>query len=143
VVVQGTETPFELDTMQAVTGGKAAKRYNRQGKFHIAKWTGPGDFVAWHILVSQKGNYQVRIRYSAPHGSESAKYVVAVGEHTITASIKPTGEAFDYKTFDLGQMTFPKTGPYIVRIAPTVETGHDLMFFESLELVPEGPLMVE
>jgi alpha-L-fucosidase len=125
VVVQGTETPFELATMQAVTGGKAAKRFNRQGKFHIAKWTGPSDFAAWHILVSQKGNYQIRIRYSAPPGSEAAKYVVAIGGRTITASIKPTGDVFDYKTFDLGQMTFTKAGPYLVKIAPSAETGHD------------------
>jgi len=143
VVVQGTETPFELDTMQAVTGGKAAKRFNRQGKLHIAKWTGPSDFAAWHILVSQKGNYQIRIRYSALPESEATKYVVAIGGRTIAAFIKPTGDAFDYKTFDLGQMTFTKTGPYLVKIAPSSETGHDLMFFQSLELVPEGPLMVD
>lgn len=143
VVVQGTDTAFELDSMQAVTGGKAAKRFNRQGKLHIARWTGPSDFAEWHIIVSQRGRYRVRIRYSAPPKSEMAKYVVDVGGHAIAASIKSTGEAFDYKTFDLGQMTFAKAGPCLIKIAPVAETGHDLMFFQSLELIPEGPLMVE
>ena len=143
VIVQSTDTPFELDSMQAVTGGKAAKRFNRQGKLHIAKWTGPSDFAAWHIVVSQRGAYQVRIRYSAPPESEKAKYLVDIGGHRIVAPIKSTGQAFDYKTFDLGQMTFAKGGPCLVKIAPIAETGHDLMFFQSLELIPEGPLMVE
>jgi alpha-L-fucosidase len=143
VVVQGTDTGFELDTMQAVTAGKAAKRFNRQGKLHIAKWTGPSDSATWHILVSQRGRYQIRIRYSSPPDSQAAKYAIDIGGHTIVASIQPTGEAFDYKTFDLGEIALTKVGTCLVRIAPLSETGHDVMFFQSLELIPDVPLMVE
>lgn len=140
IIVQGTETPFELDYMQAVTGGKAVKRFNREGKFHIARWTGPGDFVEWHLLVSQSGGYHVRIRYAA---SKTAKYVVTVAGRKLTASVTPTGEAFSYKTFYLGTISFARSGPYTVRIEPAAEYGHDLMFFQNLELIPDGPLMVE
>ncbi len=143
VVVQGTETPFDLDYMQAVTGGNAMKRFNREGKFHIARWTAPGDFVQWHLLVSQSGDYQVRIRYSADKESAGAQYTVRAGDQKITASVAATGEAFQYKTFDLGTIHLFKAGPYIVKVEPLARTQHDLMFFQSLELIPAGPLMVE
>jgi alpha-L-fucosidase len=143
IVVQGTETPFELDYMQAITGGKAVKRFNREGKFHVARWMGPGDFVEWHLLVSQSGPYHVRIRYSAPKLAQGGKYVVTIGEHKISASVNVTGEGFQYRTFDLGAAAFGKAGFYSVRIAPAAQYEHDLMFFQTLELIPNGPLMVE
>ena len=142
-VVQGTETPFKLDYMQATTQGKTVKRFNREGSFHIARWTGPGDTIQWHILVSQSGTYHVRISYSAPKSSETAKYVITLGDQQISSVVKATGEAFHYSTFDLGTMKFSKAGPYLVTIAPSAEYGSDLMFFKSLELIPTGHLMVE
>lgn len=143
VITQDTESPFELDSQLAVTSGKAVKRFNRDGKFHIAKWTGSDDAITWHLLVSQAGEYQVRIRYSARKESTGAKYSVTVGGQTLTGAVVETGEGYQYKTFDLGAVKLAKAGAYIVQIKPAAESGHNLMFFQRLDLVPEGPLMVE
>jgi alpha-L-fucosidase len=143
VITQDTESPFELDSQLAVTSGKAVKRFNRDGKFHIAKWMGPDDVITWHLLVSQAGQYQVRIRYSARQESSGAKYAVTVGGQTLTGAVVETGEGYQYKTFDLGAVKLAKAGSYIVQIKPAAESGHNLMFFQRLDLVPEGPLMVE
>ena len=143
VVTQGSDSPFELDYQRAVTSGKAVKRFNRDGKFHIAKWTGPNDAITWHLLVSQAGQYQVRIRYSARKESSAAKYAVTVGGQTLTGAVVETGEGYQYQTFDLGAVKLAKAGSYIVQIKPAAESGHNLMFFQELDLVPEGPLMVE
>jgi alpha-L-fucosidase len=143
VITQGSDSPFELDYQRAVTSGKAVKRFNRDGKFHIAKWTGPNDAITWHLLVSQAGQYQVRIRYSARKESSAAKYAVTVGGQTLTGAVVETGEGYQYQTFDLGAVKLAKAGSYIVQIKPAAESGHNLMFFQELDLVPEGPLMVE
>ena len=143
VITQDTESPFELDSQLAVTSGKAVKRFNRDGKFHIAKWTGPDDAITWHLLVSQAGEYQVRIRYSARKESRGAKYSFTIGGQTLTGAVVETGEGYQYKTFDLGAVKLAKAGSYIVQIRPAAESGHNLMFFQQLDLVPEGPLMVE
>jgi hypothetical protein len=143
VITQDTESPFELDSQLAVTSGKAVKRLNRDGKFHIAKWMGPDDVITWHLLVSQAGQYQVRIRYSARKESSGAKYAVTVGGQTLTGAVVETGEGYQYETFDLGAVKLAKAGSYIVQIKPAAESGHNLMFFQKLDLVPEGPLMVE
>jgi alpha-L-fucosidase len=143
VVTQGSDSPFELDYQPAVTSGKAVKRFNRDGKFHIAKWTGPDDAITWHLLVSQAGQYQVRIRYSARKESSGAKYAVTVGGQTLTGAVVETGEGYRYQTFELGTVKLAKAGSYIVQIQPAAESGHNLMFFQRLDLVPEAPLMVE
>jgi alpha-L-fucosidase len=143
VVTQGSDSPFELDYQLAVTSGKAVKRFNRDGKFHIAKWTGPEDTITWHLLVSQAGEYHVRIHYSARKESSGLKFVVNVGGQTLTGSVAETGEGYRYKTFDLGAVHLGKPGSYTVQIKPAAGLGRNLMFFQRIDLVPEGPLMIE
>lgn len=60
---QGSDSAFNLDYLSAVTTGKAVKRFNRDGRFHISKWTEPGDSASWNLLVSQTETYRVRIRF--------------------------------------------------------------------------------
>jgi hypothetical protein len=54
-----------------------------------------------------------------------------------------TGEGYQYRTFDLGIVRLPKAGAYTVQIKPAAGLGHNLMFFQLLELAPAGPLMVD
>ena len=139
VVTQGSDSPFELDYQRGVTTGKAVKRFNRDGKFHIAKWTGPGDTITWNLLVSQAGKYQVRIRYSAREESSGARFVITVGGQTLTGTVVATGEGYQYRTFDLGAVKLTNAGSYTVEIKPIAESDRNLMFFQKLDLIPEGP----
>jgi alpha-L-fucosidase len=142
-VTQGSDVPFELDYLPAVTAGKAVKRFNRDGKFHIAKWTGPADYVRWHLLISQAGEYRVRIRYAAPLQSRGNQFLITIAGQTLHGSVVTTGEGYQYRTFDMGTLRIREAGPQILEIKPAAEYGHNLMFFQSLELAPVGPLMVE
>ena len=143
IVTQGSDAPFELDYVPAMTAGKAAKRFNRDGKFHIGKWTGPEDSVRWRVLVSQIGEYNLRIRYSAREESRDAKYVIRIDNQILTGTVVPTGEGYQYKTFDLGTVKLPKAGLSTVQIKPAAEYNHNLMFLQTLELTPAGPRMIE
>jgi alpha-L-fucosidase len=143
IVTQGSDAPFELDYLSGVTTGKATKRFNRAGKFHIAKWTSREDSIMWHLLVSQAGEYQVRIRYSARQESKDAKFLITTGGQSVSGTVVPTGEAYQYSTLDLGRIKFSEAGPYVVQIKPAADYGRNLMYFQLLELVPVGPPMVE
>jgi alpha-L-fucosidase len=142
-ITQGSDAPFELDYLSAVTSGKAVKRFNREGKFHIAKWTGPADSIQWRLLVSQTGEYKVRIRYAADNASQGDHYTVAIGGHTINRTVGATGAAYHYQQFDLGTLKIEKAGRYVLELRPASEYGHNLMFFQSLEMAPAGPLAVD
>ena len=141
VMTQGSDSAFELDYLAAVTSGRAVKRFNRAGKFHISKWTGPQDSVTWHLLVSQTGRYKVTIRYAAQSAWANRKYVVTLGSQALTGVVAATGEGYQYKTFDLGYLEIPKAGQYTVSIRPVADADRYLMYFQSLQLEPEGVVL--
>ena len=55
VVTQREDGGCALDFLSAVTQGAAVKRFNREGEWHISKWTGPGDGITWHVDVASPG----------------------------------------------------------------------------------------
>ena len=136
LVVQDTDSPFHLDYLTAVTAGRAVKRFNRAGEYYISKWSSPDDSITWHLLVSQAGNYRLRMRYAARNEWQQGRYSVTVGSQSLTGVVEPTGEDLQYQAFELGTIKFSKAGQYSVRIQPAASYSHNLMYFRSLELDP-------
>jgi alpha-L-fucosidase len=137
LITQGSDSPFVLDYLGCETAGRAMKRFNRDGKFHIGRWTNPQDQVSWNLLVSQPGRYRLRLRYAAREASARRKYVVEIGEQRLQNSVETTGDWYQYKTFELGTVTLAKNGPLKVVIRPAEAGTENLMYFESLTLEPE------
>ena len=136
LLTQVSDSPFELDYEDVVTAGKAAKQFNRDGGFHISRWTGPSDSGTWHLLVSQTGDYKVSIRYAARRDWGGTKYVVTIGSQSLEAEVEPTGEWYEYKTFPLGTVKLAQAGECIVSLRPAAASDHNLMYFKSLILEP-------
>lgn len=136
-LTQGSDSPFQLDSVNCRTAGGALKRFNRDGKFHIGRWTKPEDRAAWDLLVSQPGRYRARIRYAASQEWAGRKYVIQVGDQLLEKTVEPTGDWYAYKSFDLGVVTLPRKGPLRVIIRPAQAAEQNLMYFESLSLEPE------
>jgi alpha-L-fucosidase len=137
IVTQDTEERIDLTYLTASTTGKAVKRFNRDGGFHIAKWTGPGDSISWRVQVSQAGEYLIRVRYAARDESKNDRFVVTAAGTELTVAVIPTPGWFQYQTFEVGSARFPKAGEYLVQIRPAAAYDHNLMYFESLQLEPK------
>jgi alpha-L-fucosidase len=142
VLTQGSDQQMDFDYMTATTSGNVAKRFNRDGKFHISKWTGPQDVVTWRALISQAGDYSVKIRYAARQAWAGGKYEVSVGHQRVVATVQPTGDWYEYKDFEIGKVKVTKAGEYNVSIRPLAEQDHYLMYFQSLTIEPPH-LMVD
>jgi alpha-L-fucosidase len=136
MITQGSDASFDLDYLKAETRGKAVKRFNRDGKFHISKWTGPDDTVTWHLVISQTGKYRIRIRYAAPPDWAGGKYEIKVAGDAVAGTVQATGEGYQYRTFDLGSLNLRRAGECDVTIRPSTNLAHYLMYFESLTLEP-------
>ena len=136
LISQGSDSPFELDYVQATTAGNATKRFNRDGGFHISNWSSPSDSVTWRLLVSQTGAYKVRIRYAARNDWRGLRYEVSLGQQSLAAAVEPTGDWYTYQTFDLGTVSVLKAGKYSVTLRPATRSEHNLMYFKSLMLEP-------
>jgi hypothetical protein len=50
--------------------------------------------------------------------------------------VKPTGDWYQYKTFDAGTIAFPKAGQYKLQLKPADTYTHYLMYLQSLTLEP-------
>jgi hypothetical protein len=136
VATQDSDTGFELNYLTAVTAGHAQKRFNRDGGFHIAKWTGPEDTATWILSVSVAGKYSIKIRYAAAKDWKGGQYILTVGSHQLTGAVKPTGDSYQYQTFDVGSISFPKAGQYKLELKPAEKLNHYLMYLDSLTLEP-------
>jgi alpha-L-fucosidase len=142
VITQGSDIPFELDYRHAITRGRAVKRFNREGGFHIAKWTGPDDSCEWRLLVSQPGRYRVLISYAAPSESSRRPFSVQVGEQVLDAKVVSTGEGYRYREVELGILDLKKAGPMTVRVRPRESGGH-LMYLQRVVLRQVGGVAIE
>jgi len=138
VVTQDSDTGFELNYLTAVTTGNAKKRFNRDGGFHIAKWTAPEDIASWILSVSVAGKYAIKIRYAAAKDWKDGQYILTVGHHEMKGPVKATGDGYQYATFDAGTILFPKAGQYRLELKPAEKYSHYLMYLESLTLEPVG-----
>lgn len=136
VLAQKENEVIRLDYMFAVTTGSAAKRYNRKGAYHIAKWTSPVDSASWKVQIGKPGRFEVGIRYAARPEWDGGEFEAVIGSHTLRGTVHPTGDWFEYRVLDLGQVDFERAGEYTVTIRPTVKLSHNLMHFEALELAP-------
>ena len=136
IVTQDSDTGFELNYLTAVTSGNAKKRFNRDGGFHIAKWTAPEDTATWILSVSVASKYAIKIRYAASKEWKDGQYVLTVGSHQLKGPVKPTGDWYQYATFDAGTIAFPKAGQYKLELRPAEKYSHYLMYLDSLTLEP-------
>ncbi len=136
-VTQGSDSPFHLDMVNGQTAGGAMKRFNRDGKFHIGRWSKPEDQASWDLLVSQPGRYRARIRYAARQEWAGRKFVIELGGQRLEKAVAATGDWYEYKSFDVGLVTLPKKGALRVAIHPAEAGKDNLMYFDSLTLEPE------
>ena len=137
VVSQQGAGPIKLDYMSAVTSGKAVKRFNRAGKFHISKWSGPEDRASWHVALSQPGRYRVKITYAAQPEWKGRPYRISLGSGSLTGKVAATGDWYEYKTFDAGVLEAAKAGPTVVTVRPETSAPGYLMYLESITLEPD------
>jgi alpha-L-fucosidase len=136
VVVQQADGAVELGFVEARTGGATMKRFNRDGKFHISKWTGPEDTIAWTVDFNRAGDYQAAITYAAQENWQGQPYSVMLGDSRVTAEVQHTGDWYEYDTMDLGVVNVTEPGQYTVTIRPDSNGDEYLMYFQSMELTP-------
>lgn len=133
VVSEGAGGVIELTSESAVTSGKAAKRFNRTGGFHIAKWKSPEDSVSWFLDVKTAGRWVLEIDYAAQSGWVGRGYVVRVDGKAVAAVVEPTGGWYEYRRFTLGAVDLA-CGRHSLTIQPETSGGASLMYLKSLRL---------
>ena len=136
LVTQREDGGYALDFLSAATQGAAVKRFNREGEWHISKWTGPSDGITWHIDVASPGEFEVRITYAANEGWVGQGYAIEAGGTQLEAKVERTGDWYEYQTFSPGTIALAEAGQQTIRIVPKSTVPESLMYFKEIELVP-------
>ena len=136
LVTQREDGGYALDFLSAATQGAAVKRFNREGEWHISKWTEPSDAITWHIDVASPGEFEVRITYAANEGWVGQGYAIEAGGTQLEAKVERTGDWYEYQTFSPGRIALAEAGEQTVRIVPKSSVPENLMYFKEMELVP-------
>ena len=137
LVTQREDGGYALDFLSAATEGAAVKRFNREGEWHISKWTGPSDGITWHIDVASPGEFEVRITYAANEGWVGQGYAIEAGGTQLEAKVERTGDWYEYQTFSPGRIALARVRESRrLRIVPKSTVPENLMYFKEMELVP-------
>jgi alpha-L-fucosidase len=136
VVEQLDSGEIPLDYVKAITHGKTVKRFNRKGAFHISKWRDPNDSISWHFNIETPGTFDVEITYSAKEEWGGCPYSVTLGEQRLQASVRATGDWYDYKTINIGRLDIQEPGSHQLVIRPESQADHYLMYFKGIRLIP-------
>jgi len=137
VVGQSTDGSFLLNYETAVTRGRAVKRFNRKGGYHIAGMESAGDYVEWHLGVTRPGSYRVRITYSVLPSRAGHGFRASAGRERLEARTEGTGDWYDYRTFDLGSLSLGREDDQVLDLSPVESCAENLMFLKELILEPE------
>jgi len=135
IVEQREDGVVSLEYVEAITGGKTVKRFNRKGGFHISKMTDSEDTITWHFNIIKPGLFDVMITYSANEEWQGREYVISIEPILLTSQVENTGDWYEYKTFKIGTTNLPKPGKYTLIIKPKSSSENYLMYFKSLQLL--------
>ena len=138
VAQQMRDGSIALDYLRAITAGKAVKRFNRKGNFHISKWTDPADTISWIVDVARPGTYSVEITYAANPEWQGQPYRVQLADQQVDATVDATGDWYQYKTLAIGSLTFSAPGRHTLVIGPSKSLDNDLMYFQGVSLKRKG-----
>ena len=140
IIRQNDRELIKLDYLSAETFGRAKKRFNRKGEeghFHISKMYAPEDKIEWQVELTSSGTYHVDLSYAAISGWEDGIFIVESGKEKIQGKVHTSQGFYEYKTERIGSFKLEKAGMHTFKIYPKNNLDHYLMYFKSIDLIPE------
>jgi hypothetical protein len=80
----------------------------------IHYWNNLNDKISWECLISNPGNYLVKLNYSLDKGITGGVMSFIAGDQQIIAAAEPTLNWHDFRTFELGVVKLNKAGNVLV-----------------------------
>ena len=136
VVLQASDKPILLDYESAITEGKAVKRFNRKGRYHVSGWQNEDDSVKWNLRVAAPGMYSLRIKYAVLPSWAGQRFTVSVDGVSLNAETLGTGDWYDYADFELGTVSLAGGEDSAIEIRPEGPVREHLMYLKEIVLEP-------
>lgn len=134
-IKQSTEGDFVLSAGDAHINGMNAQ-LELNGEKNIGYWQDVGTSLLWSINVQKAGTYRVEMDYSLTDPHYGSKVAITVGDQTLFALPKSTGEWTKYQRGAVGEVVLKEPGELPVSIKPVSKPWGFVMNLRSLALIP-------
>ncbi|MBY0514386.1 MAG: sulfatase-like hydrolase/transferase [Gemmataceae bacterium] len=109
-------------------------------------WTVKDDYATFAFTAEKPGTYAVEVLQGCGKGSGGAEVALefaepkgaAGGVGTLTFTVKDTGGFQAFEARDVGTVTLPKPGRYVLAVRPRTKPGPAVMDLRQVVLRPKG-----
>ncbi len=129
VLVIGAEFATIVDNRARIQGKGSPHPY-------IGSWNDKTGHIAWTVLVTRPGRFQVTLAYACAPTGAGATYHLRIGEVKITGVMQSTTSWDVYESVPLGEVTITQTGELPMTITSGARTGSALMKLRTITLTP-------
>lgn len=110
-----------------------------EGGNNVGSWTDASTYLWWRINVTKAGRYHVSWSYSTGPGAGGSDMIIKVGDRPPLRSTPDLTTGWDdYKSSDLGNVTFDTPGTMDLTVKTYEANGGYVMNIKSIKIVPLG-----
>lgn len=150
----GAPIAADNDTVGEIAGGSIALQASRAAlvgvknekpvagstklPFQIGGWDAPGAVASWSIFVPSAGRRRVTVGYACAVSFEAGGFRVSAGPGCeVAGKVEATMSNWtEFRPFVLGEIDFPKAGPYVVTVRPDSKPDRELFKLLWVHLGP-------
>jgi arylsulfatase A-like enzyme len=100
-------------------------------------WTNKDDWAEFEFTAEKPGTFVVEILQGCGKGSGGAEVEIAVGDETLTFTVKDTGGFQNFEAREVGTLNLEKAGRYTLAVKPKTRPGAAVMDLRQIVLKPK------
>jgi len=131
------QAPIVLLAKDAEVHGSTMVYESKGVKDNIGFWRDAKDWCGWKFVVSQPGEFVVKLSFACTDKDAGSKYIVTVADQKFGGVVESTGSWDEYATKILGTVRLTKPGTYVLAVRADGEPKvRAVMNVKSITLEP-------
>ncbi|GIO32545.1 MULTISPECIES: alpha-L-fucosidase [Paenibacillus] len=140
----GAPRLYELGVFESeISGAKLRYDTGKKNRDNLLDWSDPADFAFWSIRTSGPCAFTASLVYGCGgDGGGSFRLEVSPSGQTLRQEVRPTGDPYDFREYEVGTLHFPEAGEYRIGLHAERIEGAYLMQPRQLKLTPAAKSLI-
>lgn len=133
---QSIDGTIHLDAKSATTYAEMMRYETKPEKDCLGYWINKEDWAEWKFGVSDPGKFKVSVTYGCGTGNEGSEIALLANGQTFNFNVEDTGGFQEWRTIDLGTVSFDIAGEQKIAIVPQSQAAKGIMDIKQVLLTP-------
>lgn len=133
---QAADGTVTLHSRTALVSGVQLRVEPLPHKNTLGFWTNKDDFATFDFTVEKPGTFTVEVLQGCGKGSGGAEVELAVGNESLTFTVKDTGGFQSFESRDVGTLKVEKAGRHTLTVKAKTKPGPAVMDLRQIVLKP-------